>query len=416
MADQSTTIDTPAPATTIHDVVGGENPGTIAQKYGTTVQALQSANPQYAQFVSNPNYIQAGWKLNIPGAPAPASAPAPVAPTQLNIDTSKEPTSDTLTKFTSMDDIKKLLDDNQAAISSTLTPTDSEKKLQQQLADIRASEANASQGLKEYQTNLQGEGISSGAIQGRSLDAERGVNLTLERMGIQEKNLLTRLGLEQDARTVAEKIATNKYGETKDLIDYAAKAQAALDKKKTDLATAANVLTDNARQSLQVILTEFKGMDYHSLSPDAQNKLQSISQQSGIPIGVIIQGMQVQKTQQDLDNLNKQKQLNIEQQNANRLLADDTKIPDQVKSFQDELSKQQTELNDSSSTKSDRWATAYNTLKAKFGSLQYPLSDGTLVTTTQRLNANQITELGGNPKVDQTLLDIMLNKSENYKK
>jgi len=63
---------------TTYKVASGDSASVIAQKNNTTVAELQKLNPQYAQFVKNPNYIQAGWTLNLPGA-APALTPAPTS-------------------------------------------------------------------------------------------------------------------------------------------------------------------------------------------------------------------------------------------------------------------------------------------------------------------------------------------------
>lgn len=60
-----------------YSIKSGDTASKIAQQYGTTVAALQAANPQYSQFVNNPNYIQAGWNLNLPSS-------SPSAPTGYN--------------------------------------------------------------------------------------------------------------------------------------------------------------------------------------------------------------------------------------------------------------------------------------------------------------------------------------------
>lgn len=57
-----------------YSIKSGDTASAIASKLGTTVSALQSANPQYSQFVSNPNYIQAGWTLNLPSTSPPISS------------------------------------------------------------------------------------------------------------------------------------------------------------------------------------------------------------------------------------------------------------------------------------------------------------------------------------------------------
>lgn len=247
------------------------------------------------------------WKKTL-GTPAPIApeVPAgPATPTTFTLDTSKEPSSDTLSQYTSIDTIKKMLDESTAEINKTLTPSAEETKIKTQIADLRAQEDNINLGVKKYKSNLEGEGISAGAIQGRSWDVDRNVAMTLETLGVQEKNLLTRLGLEQEARGLEEKVATNKYGATKDIIEYASKAQAAIDKQKTDLINATDKMNDNARQMLSTILTQFKGLDFHALSPEAQLKMQTMANQLGIPVDVIIKGMEVNKNQQDLENLKK---------------------------------------------------------------------------------------------------------------
>jgi LysM repeat protein len=60
----------------VHVVTRGQNLTTIARAYGVTVSAIVQANG-----ISNPSRIYAGQRLTIPGAPAPASPPAPAAKT-----------------------------------------------------------------------------------------------------------------------------------------------------------------------------------------------------------------------------------------------------------------------------------------------------------------------------------------------
>lgn len=74
----------PAEAAT-YKVREGDTLGEIATKNKTTIEALQAANPD---LIKNPNLIEEGWQLKIPGTEAPAaaaasgSAQAAAAPTQ----------------------------------------------------------------------------------------------------------------------------------------------------------------------------------------------------------------------------------------------------------------------------------------------------------------------------------------------
>ncbi len=202
--------------------------------------------------------------------------------------------------------MNKLITEKQNA-NNALIPTTEEKDLNTKLADIRNQANLAKQDVKEYESKLPGEGISQGGIDARSYNVEKAANLTLERLGIEEANLLTRLGLAQDARTIQQKIADGNYNAQKDALDYKFKIQDAIDKQKTDLANAAEKLTDNARSALTTILTQFDGLTYHALSPDGQNQLMTLAKTAGIPIDTIIKGMDVVKAQKDFDNLQKNK-------------------------------------------------------------------------------------------------------------
>jgi LysM repeat protein len=59
----------PPPGGQVHTVASGEFLGTIARKYGVTVDAIETANPGL-----NPNRMQVGQKINIP--PPTPKAPA----------------------------------------------------------------------------------------------------------------------------------------------------------------------------------------------------------------------------------------------------------------------------------------------------------------------------------------------------
>jgi len=324
----------------------------------------------------------------------------PSNPATFSLDLKDEPSSDILKKYTSIDEVKKMLDQSTADINKTLTPTDAESKLKTQLADIRQKSDALMMSEKTYENNLQGEGISSGAIQGRSEASARITNLSLENLALQEKNLLTRLGLEQDARTIAEKVAQNKYSNVKDTIEFANKAQEVINKKKTDLITATDKLTDNARLSLQIILNSFKGLTFHGLDSSAQLKVQTMANQLGIPIDIIIKGMDVVKDQQDLDNLDKAKRTAIEQQNANRLSKESGNLNKDEVAFQKDLNAGITKLAENAGN----WGQVYDTLAGIYGRTNPDL--------VKRLTPAEITTAGGDPTVDQTYLDILLNKKK----
>jgi len=72
-------LPSPSPTPILHTVTGGESFGTIAVKYGITVDALIIANPTV-----NPNAIPVGTVLNIPAAPSEGDS-ASVLPTPIPV-------------------------------------------------------------------------------------------------------------------------------------------------------------------------------------------------------------------------------------------------------------------------------------------------------------------------------------------
>ena len=146
-----------------YTIQSGDTLTKIAGDYNTDVATLAKINN-----IQNPDRIFAGGVLNLPEAPlTPTLTPGPsgpATPTPLTIDTSTEPSSEVLTKYTSLDEIKKLLDESTSEINKTLTPTAEETRLKSQLADIIAKEDQVNLGNKIYKSNLEGQGISAGAI------------------------------------------------------------------------------------------------------------------------------------------------------------------------------------------------------------------------------------------------------------
>jgi putative chitinase len=65
---------TPAPASQSYTVQPGDTLSGIAARYGTSVGAIAQANG-----ISNPNLIQVGQHLTIPGGSAPSTPPGPVS-------------------------------------------------------------------------------------------------------------------------------------------------------------------------------------------------------------------------------------------------------------------------------------------------------------------------------------------------
>ncbi|HYV46525.1 MAG TPA: LysM peptidoglycan-binding domain-containing protein [Myxococcaceae bacterium] len=72
---------TPSPTTQDYTIQSGDTLSGIATRFGTTVPEIQRLNP----WITNPDWIQAGWVIKVPGGtpnpgPGPTPGPGPVPP------------------------------------------------------------------------------------------------------------------------------------------------------------------------------------------------------------------------------------------------------------------------------------------------------------------------------------------------
>jgi LysM repeat protein len=91
----STTTPTPTPSgeTTTYAVQPGDTLTRIAQRFGTTVQAILAANPQ----ITNPNLIYVGQVIRIPGTGEVTPTPTTTTPTPTPTTSTPTPSGETTT-------------------------------------------------------------------------------------------------------------------------------------------------------------------------------------------------------------------------------------------------------------------------------------------------------------------------------
>ena len=288
-----------------------------------------------------------------------------------------------------------------AKVASESVPTNTENSLNSQLSTLRASEDAAKLGLQRYENALPGEGISAGAIQGRDIAMSRSVNMDLQTMAAQEKNLMTQLGLATTARTNQLKVDQGTMTENDKTISNYNAIQNAIDKQLTTVNNTANKLTANAKSTLTTIFTHFKGVAWADLSSDAQNQITTIAQNAGIPIDVVQAGMDANASQVALTALKTQTAIN--KSNGTGTSGGNANLTATEKKFQTTLTGEQKKL-----AKGGDWGASYNYLANLYGK-----SNPELITPLTDAQKQQLTKQGYkvNPQ-DQTMLDILLGKSQ----
>jgi len=192
----------------------------------------------------------------------------------------------------------------QKSLISSLTPG-------QQEIDLQNQYLNKQQELGQYDIETQkgvyglegqGRGITSGLVSGQQAKLQQQRALGRTSMAQEEANLLSRLGLAQDARTASQEAIKTGMSILSTNYDMQTKARDAIDKQNTTVLTQANTLSDNARATLTNILEKFKGLDFETLDDQSKTSLSALAQSSGIDLGILKAGMKAVKDQQDFTN------------------------------------------------------------------------------------------------------------------
>lgn len=195
-------------------------------------------------------------------------------------------------------------------------PTTEETTLETQLADIRAKSEQGLIGTRYDIQALPTEGISATGIaaRGRELTTEEGRRQEI--MASQEKLLSTRLGIAEKKRKTKMDILKEAAGFKKEDIDVQVKIQESIERQNKAVQDQVNKLSDDSRQALTTILSQFKGLDYSDLDQASQLQVQKLATQSGVPVGVIVSGMKAVKDQMLANEAQENRRIAISAQNS----------------------------------------------------------------------------------------------------
>lgn len=204
----------------------------------------------------------------------------------------------------SLSDYVKQTKDYRTKFLGTLAPGEEERKLQAQLADLRAKQdAFNLQTEKDKFDEFQGQTLGFAA--GRASEIDIKASFKKQEQALEEKNLLTRLGLMQFAREYEGKTLAAQLDFIKDDFDLQTKIQDKLDKQEEDILDAVNAYSDKSKKTLSDILSMFEGVSVDDMPEDTQNQLKSLSSQSGIDFGLIKTALQAQKDRYTFENATK---------------------------------------------------------------------------------------------------------------
>ena len=228
--------------------------------------------------------------------------------TPFNIDnliTSELNTDDLINMFSSpitQEDIDTLLNENQKLrqkFLDSLEPTNQEIQLKSDLIDLRSEIDTAKLNYRKGVDDIQQELVSTRVMAGQEQALYTQAQLGIQTLAIQESNLLSRLGLEQESKEASQKVLSATLDFNEKDITRMQKMQEQIRSQKMDLFNVMSQFSIRAQNTLGIILDGLKGIDPGDLDNNTMIKLQSLTKTAGIPWEVIQQSMKVNKDEYD---------------------------------------------------------------------------------------------------------------------
>jgi hypothetical protein len=277
-----------------------------------------------------------------------------------------------------LEELQKQIAPLRQQLMATYTPSADEMALSKEIADLQESMKQFDLDTQRaiYGLEGQGRGIISGIISGQQAKLQQQRALEYQSMAAKEANLLTRLGLMQDARKAQQSALTTGIGLLADDYELQTKIQDLIDEQNIEIVKSAQELPEQAKDMLTFILKQFEGIDYDALPEESKSAIQALAEQSGIDIGLIRAGLKAVKDQQDFDNalkLSQEKRLSEETKTTTK----DKEVEKQEKQIEN-FRKDASDLIEKLDKGDITWGTAFDKLKAKYPEASNELIDQTL--------------------------------------
>lgn len=257
-------------------------------------------------------------------APEANVAPAPSVAENFRVDFNGTFPSTALNSPVTSVDFNSLLSRNQKQVEALQqqllnanTPTATESAVENQILALREQAAAAQEGLAQYDLATQqgsmglegqGRGIPAEVIRGEQENLvnqraflRQGKEAELTRFAQQEQNLMTRLGLEQEKRKGVVSTIKDALGFGQQELDNQLKIQQAIQSQQQQFLDQTSQLRDDARQTLGMVLQNFKGLDFADLDAQTQSQLAQLSTSTGIPFQALVAGMKIAKDEVEFE-------------------------------------------------------------------------------------------------------------------
>lgn len=249
------------------------NPGAYLDVY----------NPQ-GQVITPEQFKSTG--LNVTQLP---SAPQNIPTTDVSLG-NPTITSDMLKTPTTSFDIQGLLRENQKIREkylSSLTPSSQEQDLGVQIADIQNKIRQQDLSFQRGSEDIAQQRISMPLITGQQAALGRQAQLEQQQLSIQESNLLTRLGLAQEARTAQQKVLETGMSFIAQDIELQGKIQDRISAEQDRILQRAATMSTLQKNTLSQLAQAFQAYTPEQLV-QFQPQIAQIASQAGIPIDLAL--------------------------------------------------------------------------------------------------------------------------------
>lgn len=183
-----------------------------------------------------------------------------------------------------------------------LAPGADEIATKKKINDIRDQAEKTLVELSMGLNNVEDQPIAMQFITGQQASIQRSADAKIQNMARIEKNLLSELGLEQEARKVKASVAETQLGYLQTNLDVAFKVKQLMQQQEDSVFNRTMALKTSAQSTLTTMLDAMKGMDESDLTADQQKQLQDMAIAAGIPYSLVTEGMKAVKHQLMFDN------------------------------------------------------------------------------------------------------------------
>jgi hypothetical protein len=185
-------------------------------------------------------------------------------------------------------------------MAQSLVPGVKEQNLQTQLASLQNQAQQFKMQTEEDKFN-EYQGQTLGFAGGRASEIDIRANFKLQRMALDEANLLSQLGLEQKVREMQGQSAEAQLGYLAEDFNLQQQVQEKITANEDRLFERADKLEADAKSALFDILSALEGIDPSQMSPESQKQLEQMSAQAGLPYSIVKDALTVQNQKRVFD-------------------------------------------------------------------------------------------------------------------